>query len=386
MTRWLPFLLLLCAPLGGASNPSRWKMNLEKSQGLQRFNREVSALWMTQQGVLFLTPEQVLVYQVNRAAQPPTLAPRDASGGAGHFLLNIKLLSTQDGHLIKALDLPTNGALSSVTATGTGGFVARTGTTLSLYSADFRLMASRELPVEREGPFDDWQFGVSPSGASVVLLHEQVFSAAEVLSDNTVLHDGRAKVDVEVLDTDTLRPKKTFVLSHTLPFWALTDDVLISSNPAHSYSDGQVGTLDFDGNWSPMRADSKLTKSPCPYSLSAIDQQRFVLYGCDAFTVISSAGKSLFAHNDGRFVFRSVAASGAYMAVACDHYRLGRETLDSNTVLGTRADRIEVYDLDKHARLLSLSVHNERAFFAISGEGDLVVVDGATLEMIPAGH
>lgn len=386
MMRWLPVLLLMCAPLGGASNPSRWKINLERSQGLQRFDREVSALWMTQQGVLFLTPEQVLVYQVNRAAQPPTLAPRDASGGAGHFLLKIKLLSIQDGHLIKSLDLPTNGAFSRVMATGTGGFVARTGTTLSLYSADFHLIASRELPVAREGPFDDWQIGVSPSGASVVLLHEQVFSVAEVLSDNTVLHDGQAKVDVEVLDTETLRLKKTFVLSHTLPFWALADDVLVSSNPAHSYSDGQVGTLDFDGNWSPIRADSKLAKSPCPYSVSAIDQERFVLYGCDAFAVLSAAGKSLFAHNDGRFVFRSVAASGAYMAVACDHYRLGRETFDSNAVLGTRADRIEVYDLDKHARLLSLSVHSERAFFAISDEGDLVVVDGATLEMIPAGH
>jgi hypothetical protein len=384
--RWLSLLLLVCMPLGGASNPSRWKINLEKSQGLQRFDRDVSALWMTQQGVLFLTPQQVLVYQVNRATQAPTLAARDASGGAGHFLLKIKLLGIQDGHLIKSLELPTNGALSSITATGNGGFVARTGATLNLYSADFRLMASRELPVEKEGPFDDWQFGVSPSGASVVLLHEQVISEAEVLSDNTVLHDGRAKVDIEVLDTETLRPKKTFVLSHTLPFWSLTDDALLSSNPAHSYSDGQVGTLDFEGNWSPIRADSKLTKSPCPYSVSAIDLERFVLYGCDAFAVLSTTGRSLFAHNDGRFVFRAVAAGGAFMAVACDHYRLGRETLDSNAVLGTRADRIEVYDLDKRARLLSVPVHSQRAFFAISSEGDLAVVDGVTLEMIQAAH
>jgi hypothetical protein len=376
----------MCVLLGGASNPARWKINLEQSQGLQRFDREVSALWMTQQGVLFLTPEQVLVYQVNRTTPQARLAPRDASGGAGNFLLNIKVLSVADGHLIKSLNLPTNGAFSSVLATRTGGFVARTGATLSLYSADFHVLASRELPMSTAAPFEDWQVEVSPSGDSIVLLHEQVFTPAEVLSDNTVLHDGKAKVDVELLDAETLGPKKTFALSHILPFWALADDVLFSSNPAHSYSDGQVGTLDFDGNWSPIRTDSPFTKSSCPYSLSAIDQQRFVLYGCEAFAVLSVAGKRLFSHNDGRFEFRSVAGSGPYLAAACDHYRVGRNTLDSSSVLTTRADRIEVYDLEKHARLLSIPVHSERAFYAISGQGDLVVVDGASLQVVQAGR
>jgi hypothetical protein len=376
----------MCVLLGGASNPARWKINLHQSQGLQRFDREVSALWMTQQGVLFLTPEQVLVYQVNRTTRQARLAPRDASGGAGNFLLNIKVLSVADGHLIKSLDLPTNGAFSSVLATRTGGFVARTGATLGLYSADFHLLASRELPPAQAAPFEDWQVEVSPSGASIVLLHEQVFTSAEVLSDNTVVHDGKAAVDVELLDSETLRPKKTFALSHILPFWALADDVLFSSNPAHSYSDGQVGTLDFDGKWSPIRTDSPFPKSSCPYSLSAIDQQRFVLYGCEAFAVLSAAGKRLFSHNDGRFEFRSAAASGQYLAVACDHYRVERNPVDSSSVLTTRADRIEVYDLEKHARLLSIPVHSERAFYAISGQGDLVVVDGASLQVVQAGR
>jgi hypothetical protein len=386
MTRWLSLLLLVCSPLGGASNPSRWKIKLEQSQGLQRFDRDASALWMTQQGVLFLTPEEVLVYQVNRAGRQARLAPRDASGGAGNFLLNIKVLSVEDGHLIKSLDLPTNGAFSNVLATGTGGFVARTGATLGLYTADLHLIASRELPISRGAPFEDWQVEVSPSGASIVLLHEQVFTPAEVLSDNTVLHDGKAKVEVELLDSETLRTKKAFALSHILPFWALADDVLFSSNPAHSYSDGQVGTLGFDGAWSPIQTDSTRMKSSCPYSVSAIDQQRFVLYGCEAFTVLSATGKRLFSHNDGRFDFRSVSGIGPYLAAACDHYRVGRDTLDSSSVLTTRADRIEVYDLEKHARVLSIPVHSERAFYAISGQGDLAVVDGANLEVVQAGH
>lgn len=386
MRSWLSLLLLVCSPLGSGSNSPRWKINLEQSQGLQSFDREAGALWMNQQGVLFLTPDRVLAYQVNRSAEQAKLAPRGSSGGAGNFVLNIRVLSLQDGHLIKSLDLPTNGALSRVMATRGGGFLARTGSVLYVYSAAFEPVASRELPLEKAAPLEDWQVRVTPSGAEVVLLHEQVFAQAELLADNSVLHDGQAKVEVEILNSDTLQPKRTFTLSHTLPFWAPADDLLLSSNPAHSYSDGQVGTLDFNGNWAPIRAAFELEKRACRYSLSAIDQQRVVLYGCERFAVFSTAGKRLFSRSDGRFVFRSVAASGSYLAAGCDHFRMGRETPNSGSAFGTRADHIEVYDLDKHAKLISVPVHSENVYYAISPQGDLAVVDGATLEIVAAGH
>ncbi|HEY6306724.1 MAG TPA: hypothetical protein VI488_09755 [Candidatus Angelobacter sp.] len=388
MMRWLPIVLLILTsgPLPGASSSSRWKINLEQSHGLQSFDREISAFWMIQQGVLFLTPDRVLAYQVNRTQEQVRLAPRDASGGAGNFVLNIKVLSVQDGHLIKSLNLPTNGAVSSVIATRGGGFLARTGSALYLYSADFAPVASRELPLKKSGRVESWQVRVSPSGAEVVLLHEEVLGEAEVLSDNTVLHDGEAKVEVEILNSETLKPEKTFTLSHTLPFWAPADKVLLSSNPAHSYSDGQLGTLDFNGHWSPIRAEFDLAKSSCPYSLSAIDGQRVVLYGCEAFTVLSTSGKRLFSRSDGRYVFRSVAASGSYLAAACDHYRVGSDIPHSGWDLSTRADHIEVYDLDRRSRLFSVPVHRERVYYALSPQGDLAVVDGPSLEMVQAGH
>ncbi len=383
MTRWLSLLLLVCAPLGVASGQARWKINLEQSQGLQSFDREVDSLWMNQQGVLFLTPDQLVAYQVNRTRQAK-LAPRDQSGGGGNFVLNIKVLSVQDGHLIRSLDLPTNSGLSSVIATRNGGFLARTGNSLVLYSADFEPVASRELSLNTDVPLESWQIKASPSGAEVVLLHEQIFKNAEVLSDNTVLHDGKAKVDVEILDSATLQPKKAFTLAHALLFWSPSEDRLLSSNPAHSYSDGQVGTLDFNGNWLPMRSQFNLEKSSCPYSLAAIDGQRVVFYGCETFAVFSTEGKRLFSRNDGRFVFRSVAASGSYLAMACDRYRMGSETPRGDWFLLTRADRIEVFDLERHSRLTSVSIHGERAYYAISPQGDLAVVDGANLELVQA--
>lgn len=383
--RWLSLLILICAPLEGASNLPRWKISLEKNQGLESFDREITSLWMNQQGVVFLTPDLVVAYQVNRSWEAK-LGPRDLSGGAGNFVLNIKVLSVQDGHLIRSLDLRTNGAFSSVMATRRGGFLARTGNALYLYSADFQPVAWRELPLANGGALESWQVKVSPSGSAVVLLHEQVFKTAELLSDNTVLHDGEAQVEVEILDAETLQVKKTFTLSHTLPFWTPGDDLLLSSNPAHSYSDGQVGTLDFNGNWSPIRTDASRASNPCRYSLRAIDQQRVILYGCETFTVFSTDGKRLFSRSDGRLVFRSVAGSGSYLAAACDHYRLGSGTSGSDSGLSTRADRIEVYDLDRHTRLISVPVHGERVYYAISAQGDLAVVDGTILELVHAGH
>jgi hypothetical protein len=385
MRSWLSLLLLVCAPLWGVSKSARWKVSLVQSLGLQSFDREASAVWMNQQGVLFLTPDQVLVYQVNRSAEQAKLAPRGAGGGAGNFFLNIRVLSVQDGHLIKSLDLPTNAGVSRVMGTRNGGFVARTGTTLNLYSADFQPVASRELPLEKAAPIEGWQVRVSPSGAHVVLLHEQVFATAEILADNTVVHDGKARVDVEVLSSDTLQPQKTFTLDHTLPFWAPADNLLVSSNPAHSYSDGQVGILDFKGSWSPIQADFQMAGSSCPYSVNAIDQQRIVVFGCETLTVLSTAGKRVLSVNDSRFVFRSVAASGSYLAVACDHYRLGQGAWAGSSSLPTRADRVEVYDMDSHRRLMSVPIHGESAYYAISRHGDLSVVDGKALEMLVAG-
>src|SRR5262249_35732785 len=110
--------LLLLAAAGVAESP-RWEFSLEKA-GLQTFDRQVTAVWMNQQGVLFLTPDWVLVYQVNRTAAQAALAPRGATGGAGNFFLSLKVLSAKDGRVIKSMNLPTSGALSRVLATRGG--------------------------------------------------------------------------------------------------------------------------------------------------------------------------------------------------------------------------------------------------------------------------
>src|SRR6202035_28069 len=108
---------------------------------------------------LFLSPERILVYQVNRSRGPAKLSARDASGGSGNFILQIKVLNAQDGAEIKSLQLTTNAEFSKVLATRDGRFIVRTGDVLYLYSSDFARLASRSLPLQRQVQEERWQSG-----------------------------------------------------------------------------------------------------------------------------------------------------------------------------------------------------------------------------------
>jgi hypothetical protein len=382
MPRVLALLLLLWAPLGAASNPHGWKIALRR-EDLKNFDRDIDAFWMNQQGILFLPPGRVLVYQVKRNSEPAPLAPRNSSGGTGNFILCIKALSVADGHLIKSLELPTSGMISSVMATRGGHFLVRTGDVLNLYSADFLPIASRRLQVDKGGDAEDWQVKVTPSGAEVVLVHEQ--NAAGATIHGTTAGNEEVYGSVEILDSETLEPNGRFSLSHVPLFWTPADDLLLSSNP-RLQSEHPVGILDFHGSWSSMPPEVERAKNSCRSSIRPIDHHRIVVYGCDAFSVFSTDGKQLFSRNDERFIFRSIAASGSYLAAACDHYRLPSDAPNGNPLTTTRPDRIQVYDLERGARILSFRIRSLRVYYAISPEGDLAVVDGASLEMVRARH
>src|SRR5262245_47377840 len=108
-------LLVIALRLTAAGEAPGWNVQLE-GIGLQKFDRDPVMVWLKQQGVVFLGSDRVLIYQVDRTPAQASLGPRDASGGAGNFLLSIKVLSSQDGHLIKSMSLVTNAATSQVLA------------------------------------------------------------------------------------------------------------------------------------------------------------------------------------------------------------------------------------------------------------------------------
>jgi hypothetical protein len=379
MNPWLAALvLLLCSPASG-EKPARWEMKL-KSAGLSSFERGTGALWTIQQGVLFLTPERILLYQVNRTAEQAKLAPRGSGGGAGNFFLNIRVLNAQDGQVVRSLDLPTNAGISVVLRTRDGAFLVRTGTTVYLYSREFKQTAAKNLPIERTAQWEDWQIQVSTKGEHAVLLHEEVFSRPELLADNTVLHDGKATVEVQVLNAGTLETEKTFRLEHTLAFWAPVGEVLFSSNPAHSYGDGQVGEMDFNGSWSSLKAEFPMDTNSCHRGLAAIDPERLITFGCGDFTVLAASGKSLFAVKDLESMFKSAAAGGSELVVRRDRFFVERGG-SGGGLLTTRPHSLDLYDLENYKHRTSIPIQNDQVSYAVSERGDLAVVEGDTLRV-----
>jgi hypothetical protein len=203
-------------------------VNITEKYGFQAFDRTINFRWTLHQGVVFISPDRVLIYQVNRSRGPAKLSGRDASGGSGNFLLQIKVLSARDGSEVKSLDLPTNADFSKVMATRDGKFIARTGDVLYLYSAKFEKIASHPLPLKREAPEEAWQIGVSPAGDEVVLVHQQVFHRS-ALSPSSAIE--KAASDIEVLNSDNLQTLRTFSLPSVWSYWNAAEHYLLTSTP-----------------------------------------------------------------------------------------------------------------------------------------------------------
>jgi hypothetical protein len=366
--------------------PPVWSVDLEKRFKLQTFDRPISTRWTGEQGVVFLSPDKVLVYQVNRLREQRKLAPRSKTGGAGNFALQIRVMDARDGRDLKQLDLTTDAEQSSVVPVSNDRFVIRTGDQMFLYSPDFQRLAQKDLPLKRAASTETWTIAVSPSGAEMALVHDQIFYEPQLLMDGTVMNEGKALTDVEILDPATLQTRKQFTLPHSLAFWTLLDGKFVSSDPAHSYSHGEVGTLDFAGNWKPIMTGFKIEHNECSYHMTGVGPDAVALYGCDKLLGLTTEGQKLFSRDDLRTSFNAMIARGDYLAMQCNRYRVGRSTPSGGTYVQTVPDRIEVMRLSKLDKVFSVPMKNDRSYFAISQQGDLAVVEGSVLRMYGLGR
>src|SRR5262249_26835792 len=159
MTRFLPALLILCAPAFGENQhvcgPPTWTINLEREYGFRAFGVERSGDaphpqgWIESRGVTFLSPDLIAVYQVLPGGKSPSLGSRD-SNGSESFVLQIQILTTKDGSPVRSLHLITGSHTNrfspkwewatlfpSVLRTHNGRFLVRTKGMLRVFSADF---------------------------------------------------------------------------------------------------------------------------------------------------------------------------------------------------------------------------------------------------------
>jgi hypothetical protein len=364
-----------------AARPVRWTVDLARLYGFQRFDRLVSATWTGQEGVVFLTPDQVLVYQVNRSSQATDLKTRNAAGGSGNFALAIIVLSTRDGHLIHSMHLPTSAERSSVHALNHGKFLVRTGDILYLYSADFTEIAHKPLPILHKAPREEWQIAVSPSRNQIVLVHTQIFHTPQFLMDGTTISEGQGSASVEWVDPATLATTRTFSLDHTLAIWVPVDDFLITSNPAHSYSRGELGVLDDKGNWAPLTSETKINPQDCPFDLQPAGHHSVALFGCGQVLVLTSEGKILYDHSASECRYTSAGGNARYVVLQCDRYRVATTAPGSSGFTVARPDHIEVHDLEKRKRVLSAKFRTQKVSYGVSDRGDLAIADGPNLTL-----
>jgi hypothetical protein len=386
MRAWIKLVALLwlgsvCAVAQSAQ--AKWKIDLTEKYGFQAFDRTINFRWTLHQGVLFISPEKLLVYQVNHSRGATKLAPRDASGGSGNFILEIKILNAADGTEIKSLQLPTNAEFSKVLATRDGKFIVRTGDILYLYSADFTRLASHALPLKRQVQEEGWQIGVSPSGDEVELVHQQILKRSAISPTSKV---EKAQADIEILSADNLETIKSFSLPWFLASWSGADGALLSSSPTTWSPSASFGLLSFAGQWTSLMPDWTSTEHPCTYQEVALEHKLFAAFGCGNFSVFPQTGERLFFLKTGTKEFvNSVQGGGDFMAIQWEH-RLIRRDIANIPVAVAQPLRVDLYQIRSSNPLLSVALHHNNIYYAVSQSGTLAVVDGTSLNLYSPTH
>jgi hypothetical protein len=374
-------LLSLCWPAGVSAESAvpKWKVDLRERYQLQAFDRTINFRWTLHQGVLFISPERLLVYQVNRSRGPARLAARDASGGSGNFMLEIKVLNAKDGGEVKSLQLPTNAEFSKVIATRDGKFIVRTGDVVYLYSADFARLASHALPLKRQAQEEGWQIGVSPSGDEVQLVHQQIIKRSALSPSSSV---ERAQTDIEILSSDNLEVIKSFTLPWFLAAWSAADHALLSSSPTTWAPAATFGLLAFDGQWSALMPDWTSAEHPCAYQAVALEHQLFAAFGCGNLSVFPRTGEKLFSLKTGTKEFvGSLLGGGDFLAIQWERRFVRHDTSANIPIAMAQPLRVDLYALTGSRRLVSVGLHHSNIYYAVSQKGSLAVVDGTSLEL-----
>jgi hypothetical protein len=325
------------------------------------------------------------VYQVNRSRVRTELSPRDASGGSGNFILEIKILNAADGSEIKSLQLPTNAEFSKVLATRNGQFIVRTGDILYLYSADFTRLASHTMPLKRQVQEEGWQIGVSPSGDEVQLVHQQIFKRSAISPTSKV---EKAQADIEILSADNLETIKSFSLPWFVPDnWHGADHALLSPSPTTWAPAASFGLLTFDAQWTPLMPDWASAEHPCSYQEVALEHKLFVAYGCGNLSVFPRTGEKLFFLKTGTKEFvNSVLGGGDYMAIQWDRRSVRHDTSANVPIAVATPLRVDLYHIYSSQPLLSVTLHHSNIYYAVSQTGLLAVGDGTSLDLYSPTH
>jgi hypothetical protein len=294
-----------------------------------------------QQGIEFISPEVLAVYQVSEVDEPQVLSQKDPSGGSGRYLLHVSILDVTRKTELKSFQFVTSGWLpSQVFPTHDGRFVIRTGQLIRSFSPSFAQVAIAHLPNSQNATQEWYQISVSASRRFLYVRHTK--------SDSLTSESGTA-----VLDADSLRPANGEPENHAA-----------SGEDSHGFT---------------FVAEDR----SCPHGITKITPKIFVGYGCKELRFFSQDGEVLWDIPVEEQVV-SVRATGAVLAAFIKRHYVNLLHPDA----GPEPLRIDLFDIDAKLEKCSISVKTELVSghwppisYTVSSSGGVAIRQGAVLSV-----
>jgi hypothetical protein len=296
--------------------------------------------WANQQGIEFVSPDVLAVYQVSEVDSLEPLKQRDDSGGSGRYVLHVSFLGVTKGNELKTIRLVTEGSgPSRVFPTHNGRYLIRTGETIRSFSAAFDESAAALLPNSKTASNQWSDVSVSPSGRLIYIKYNASYSSQFVSGTAT-------------LDADSLDPNENLAKN--------------------------------EGAGENRRAFTFVARNPsCPSALARITSEFSVGYGCEDLRLFSNDGQLLWDIPIHEQVI-SVRGSGALLVASINRHRANPLDLD----FGPEPLRVDVYDIATKSKKCSILARIKPApglwpsmSYALSTSGKVAVIQGSMLSV-----
>jgi hypothetical protein len=300
------------------------------------------AKWKLQQGVMFVSPETLAIFQVIEGGGPPVLESRDPSGGGGRYSLLVVFFDAATGHELKTIHLATSSLSNSrIYRTHDGQFLIRTGQVLALYSRDLREIGSVRLQDDPDERNQSWSVNILSSGHSI---------EATLMADNG--------------------PRTAFLKRN---YFFDADTLQSLSSPPLSDSDSPI-TARIAG-FTPRNTS-------CPSGFVRLASGFFAGYGCQELRLFTSDGLPYW-DIPVKDQVSGMLGNGILLVAAIYRHRGNPFDLD----LAPEPLRIEIYDTElKSERCYIPADRNSQTgfwpevFFDLSDMGGVAVVQGTKLD------
>jgi hypothetical protein len=344
--------------------------------GLPKHSRDqLAPVWKRQQGVAFVAENVLAVYQVTEN-QDLRVEHRDASSGAGRYILQAVFFDSRTGEELRTLRLVTAGSLySQILPTHDGNFLVQTGALIRLYSPTFQETTSRAVPLHTDARGEALEISVVPPGKYIHIKHSWTNGPR-----------GQWGTEQYLLNSDNLQ-KIEQAHPSDIAFWLLGNALfpeLQGEEPGVFADDGHWLHLNFvppDNDCIAFVIQGLPGRGPGGTGVGG--------NGCKDLTVFARDGRMLWDIHIKKERIANFVSNGNLVALALYHHRINPLDLD----LSPQPVGISLLDLSKRAErchiptaLSKTATALPHLFFDLSDSGSLALLRGDELSVYKLEH